>query len=193
MGSTLLRFCRPSLLNRSRGVRWSTTCWRGDKLIGDFALLHIVLISVADLPEGGGRTSRLKTLAGALAANDQVFVLIEHALSGSKGQIPDGMFGRSKIPFRYVLGRTERRFGFAAAGMKIAAVIALVRWLSTAKLRGEVDMILLNNLALYDLLPLTLWARRHRIPTIQCYEDERLEVVSTRSLGSARRLFALNS
>ena len=156
--------------------------------------LRVLIITVADLPEGGGRTSRLKTLAASIEhGSHRAFVLVEHGLTNAPGQEVRGAITRTGISFQYVLQNTSRSFGFSATWMKLRAVYALWRWLAAARRRGELDIILFNNLALYDTLPLTLFAKWKGLPTVQCYEDERMEVVSKESLGLARRLFGINS
>jgi glycosyltransferase involved in cell wall biosynthesis len=56
-----------------------------------------------------------------------------------------------------------------------------------------VDLVVFNHLSFYDTFPITLAARRLGISTVQCYEDERFEIVSKDSLGLARRIFGINS
>jgi len=76
--------------------------------------LQIAIVTVADLPEGTGRTSRLKTLVGALRlAHHHVTILVEHALSTTPGQQPSGVLAENGAAFEYVLEKTERSFGFA--------------------------------------------------------------------------------
>lgn len=152
----------------------------------------IVIVTVADLPEGTGHTSRLRTLADALAGlGHQVAIWNEHAMSKSPGQQVSGTI--SGVPFEYVLGTTNRRYGFGATLLKLRAVFRILQKLRSAQQNHQVDLILLNSLSFYDMLPITLWAQRHDVPTIQCYEDERMEIVSKERLGVARRLFGLNA
>jgi glycosyltransferase involved in cell wall biosynthesis len=56
-----------------------------------------------------------------------------------------------------------------------------------------VDLVWFNQLSLYDVYPLTILCKKLGIPTIQAYEDERHELVSSESLSLSRRLFGLNS
>ena len=158
-----------------------------------FRPLHIAIVTVADLPEGAGRTTRLKSLAAALVQmGHEVTIWIEHSLSTVAGQQPSGQL-ESGARFEYILGRTERRFGFAAAPMKIRAVYRLCARVRQARRAGRLDLLIINNLALYDTLPLTLCARVLGVRTVQAYEDARMEVVSTRALGLSRRIFGWNS
>lgn len=155
--------------------------------------LSIVIVTVADLPEGGaGHTSRLATLAGTLASlGHRVVIWNEHAMSKTSGQSVSGKL--SGVPFEYVLGTIDRRYGFGATVLKIRAVRTILRKLRAAHQNRRVDLILLNSLSFYDIAPITRWARRHGVATIQCYEDERMELVSQEKLGVARRLFGLNA
>jgi glycosyltransferase involved in cell wall biosynthesis len=154
--------------------------------------LNIVLITVADLPEGTGHTSRLRTLVETLTElGHRVTILNEHAMSGNPGQCVRGTLGGAE--FEYVLGTIERTYGFRATFLKLKAVLALLHKLSRAHRDRRIDLIILNSLSFYDILPMTVWARLHHVLTIQCYEDERLEIVSRERLGLARRLFGLNA
>src|SRR5207253_4745504 len=140
--------------------------------------LQIAVVTVADLPEGTGRTSRLKTLVGALRlSHHHVTILVEHALSTTPGQQPSGVLAENGVAFEYVLEKTKRSFGFASTLMKIRAVFAIGRRLRQMRRGNRIDIIIFNNLALYDALPLTLWANRNHVATIHCYEDDRLEIV----------------
>src|SRR5262249_7390501 len=154
--------------------------------------LNVIVVTVADLPEGTGHTSRLRTLAEALAdLGHDVVIWNEHAMSRNSGQAVRGRLG--PVPFDYVLGTTDRRYGFGATLLKIRAVQTILRRLHRAHQNGQVDLILLNSLSLYDITPITFWARRRGIPIIQCYEDDRMEIVSRENLGLARRVFGLNA
>jgi glycosyltransferase involved in cell wall biosynthesis len=156
------------------------------------ASLNFVIVTVADLPEGTGHTSRLRTLADALASLGHSGVIWnEHAMSNAPGQCASGSI--AGVPFEYVLGTIDRRYGFAATGLKIRAVRRIIKKLNEAHQTSRVDLILLNSLSFYDIMPITLWARRNRVPTIQCYEDERMEIVSQEHMGTARRLFGINA
>ncbi|MFH1131004.1 MAG: hypothetical protein V1754_06695, partial [Pseudomonadota bacterium] len=142
--------------------------------------LHIALVTISDLPEGGGNTSRLKRLVHALTlCGHQVEIWNEHSLgiAPSETQEPDGEIGGVK--FSFALGTVERGSGFGAISTKIRAVQKLSIRLMDAKRMGEIDLLWLNNLSFYDIQPLTLLARALGIPTVQSYEDERLELVST--------------
>jgi glycosyltransferase involved in cell wall biosynthesis len=156
--------------------------------------LHIVFITATDLPEGGGGTSRLKALVGALSRHGHsVHILNEHALgiSPQAAQIPTGTVLGAR--YEYVLGTVERRYGFAALAEKCKAVAVIHRRIKSLWKEGKVDILWFNQLSFYDTYPLTLLARRLEIPTVQSYEDERFELVSQNKLSLARRAFGLNS
>jgi glycosyltransferase involved in cell wall biosynthesis len=154
--------------------------------------LTIVIVTVADLPEGTGHTARLRTFANALAdLGHCVMIWNEHGMSNIPGQRVSGTLG--SVPFEYVLGTTDRRYGFGATLLKLRAVRTILRRLHSAHRNRGVHLILLNSLSFYDTVPITLWARRHNVPTIQCFEDERMEIVSRERMGIARRLFGINA
>jgi glycosyltransferase involved in cell wall biosynthesis len=154
--------------------------------------LNIVFLTVADLPEGMGHTARLRTFVETLTDLDhRVTIWNEHAMSDTSGQTVRGTLGGA--PFEYVLGTVERKYGFQAIPLKVRAVLIILRKLSRAHRDRRIDLIILNSLSFYDILPITNWARLHRILTIQCYEDDRMELVSKERLGLARRLFGVNA
>lgn len=163
--------------------------------------LRVVIVTIADLPEGGGRTSRLRTLAAAFQSlGHQVEIWNEHRLAVGAGRGFDteghatqakGMLGNT--PYCYVLGTTRRSKGFRSAKEKINAVRVMCRWLKESAASNPVDVVVINNLSLYDTLPVTLAARRIGARTIQCYEDERIECLSTEKMSFSQRVFGLNS
>jgi glycosyltransferase involved in cell wall biosynthesis len=156
--------------------------------------LDIAFVTIADLPEGGGNTSRLRTLIDALRrAGHRPRVWNQHALGISP---PEAQRVRGEIagaPFEYVLGTTLRDSGVGAAGAKLQAVGAIARRLAAAYRERALDLVWFNCLSFYDVAPLTGLARAFGVPTIQSYEDERYELVSGETLSPARRLFAVNS
>jgi len=157
---------------------------------------RIVVVTVADLPEGGGRTGRLRTLVAALGAlGHQVEIWNEHGLSSASSENESVSGELAGVPFHYVLGRTERGHGFGATRTKLQAVRAIAAGLRRQKTSVPVDMVIFNNLSFYDTFPLTRLARRLGARTIQCYEDERLELLPDPDgdISFARRLFGLNS
>ncbi|HZL12830.1 MAG TPA: hypothetical protein VFC85_01685, partial [Verrucomicrobiae bacterium] len=95
---------------------------------------RIIVVTVADLPEGGGRTSRLRTLVSTLASlGHQVEIWNEHSLSAAAPPENVSVSGElSGVPFHYVLGTTDRGCGFGATRMKFRAVRTIA-----AKLRRE--------------------------------------------------------
>ncbi len=154
--------------------------------------LSIGFVTVADLPEGWGRTGRLRTLVGALASmGHRVTVWNEHSLESAGTQEVAGDLCGAR--YEYVLGTTERQRGFQAIGLKLRAVRAILRKVRAAAQAGELDLVIFNHLAFYDTYPITRLARRLGIPTVQCYEDERMELVLRDRVGMAQRVFGWNS
>jgi glycosyltransferase involved in cell wall biosynthesis len=148
--------------------------------------LNIIFITLADLPEGGGNTNRLKMLLSAVAeCGHHVSLLNEHALGFAPREVlcPSGRIG--SVEFEYVLGSIERGFGLASLGTKIRAVFALARAIRARHAANRIDVIWINQLSFYNTYPLTRLARSLGIATIQSYEDERPElVIPQRSLLS---------
>jgi len=156
--------------------------------------MKIHLITIADLPEGGGRTSRLKTLLQALRhAGHEVHVWIEHGLGVVPPalQQPRGLLHGAT--YEYALGTTERGHGFASLLTKLRAIRAIVRRIRRAAANREVDALWFNQLYYYDTVPLTRLARRLGLRTVQSYEDERFEVVSDSPRSLAQRVIALDA
>ncbi|HUA67894.1 MAG TPA: hypothetical protein VMA13_05040, partial [Candidatus Saccharimonadales bacterium] len=139
---------------------------------------RIVVVSVADLPEGGGRTGRLRTLVSALKSlGHQIEIWNEHSLTAAPAENVSVSGEIAGVPFRYVLGRTERGHGFGATRMKFQAVRVMTAELRRRKTSAPVDLVVFNNLSFYDTFPLTRLARSLGARTIQCYEDERFELL----------------
>lgn len=154
--------------------------------------LHIALVTVADLPEGWGRTGRLRTLVGSLTGlGHKVSIWNQHSLEAAgTTQVAGEMCGGS---YEYVLGTTDRERGFKAIGLKLRAVRAILRRVRQAAAQGGLDLIVFNHLAFYDTFPITRLARRLGIPTVQCYEDERMELVVKDNVSLSQRIFGWNS
>lgn len=154
--------------------------------------LSLSFVTVADLPEGCGRTARLRTLVGALAGmGHRVQIWNQHGLEGSGAELPAGALGAAR--FEYVLGTTARRRGFRAIGLKFRAVKSVLERVRRAADAHQLDRLFFNNLAFYDTFPVTRLAQRLGIPTVQCYEDERHEVLDPGRHGLAWRVFGWNS
>lgn len=154
--------------------------------------MRVLLVAVADLPHGGGGTRRLVRLAEAMVhGGHDVRIVLEHPL----GVAPPAMIQHEgtagSIPFEYLASSQRRTTGFRMIPAKVMAVARLSWRLLVMQTRP--DVVWFNNLSLYDTLPLTLICRMRRIATIQAYEDERLETVSTTRSTLARRTFRLNS
>lgn len=154
--------------------------------------LHIALVTVADLPEGWGRTGRLRTLISALTKlGHQVTVWNQHSLEAAgTTQVAGEMCGAR---YEYVLGTTDRERGFKAIGLKLRAVKEILKRARQAAAKGELDVIVFNHLAFYDTFPITRLARRLGVPTVQCYEDERMELVVKHNISLSQRIFGWNS
>jgi len=149
---------------------------------------------MADLPEGGGGTSRLKSLVQVLRkSGHKVSILNEHALGVSPASIQQTRGTVCGAEYEYVLGTVVREYGFRVCRAKVRAVRAIWKRIKNLSKAGRIDLLWFTNLTFYDTYPLTVLARRLGIPTIQEYEDERLELVTEAPRSFARRLFALNS
>lgn len=156
--------------------------------------LHIVFITIADLPEGGGNTSRLKSVVQALSASGHhVSILNEHALGVSPPSMQNPKGEIAGAEFEYVLGSVERQYGYGVTTAKLRAVRAISRRLRQLASEGKLDVIWFNQLFFYDMYPLTRLGRKLGVATIQAYEDERQELVTSERRSLSKRLFALNS
>lgn len=156
--------------------------------------LHIVFITMADLPEGGGNTSRLKSVVQALTASGHhVSILNEHALGVSPPSMQKPKGEIAGAAFEYVLGSVERQYGYGVATAKLRAVRLIHRRLRQLASEGKLDVVWFNQLFFYDMYPLTRLARKLGVATIQAYEDERQELVTRERRSLSKRLFALNS
>lgn len=156
--------------------------------------LHIVFITIADLPEGGGNTSRLKSVVQALTASGHhVSILNEHALGVSPPSMQKSKGEIAGAEFEYVLGSVERQYGYGVTQAKLRAVAAIWRKLRQLASDGKLDVIWFNQLFFYDMYPFTRLGRKLGVATIQAYEDERQELVTRERRSFSKRLFALNS
>lgn len=156
--------------------------------------LNIAFVTIADLPEGAGNTSRLRRLAATLTAQGHwVEIWNEHALgiSPPEALAPEGEI--DGIPYRYMSGSTSRRQGFGMLGIKRNAVRLIARAMRQRAHHDQLDVVWFNNLSFYDVFPLTLLARRLGVRTIQSYEDERLELVSGWPSTASGALYAFNA
>src|SRR5436190_2727856 len=153
--------------------------------------LSIGFVTVADLPEGCGRTGRLRTLVGALAGlGHRVTIWNEHGLEASPGQQVSGDLCGAR--YEYVMGTTQREWGFRTTFLKLRAVRRILKKIRAAFRAGQLDLIFFNHLTFYDTFPITRLAKRLGIPTVQCYEDERQEVVG-QNRDLSLRVFGWNS
>jgi glycosyltransferase involved in cell wall biosynthesis len=153
---------------------------------------RVTFVTVADLPEGGGNTSRLKTLAKVVqSAGLDAEIWNQHALGVAPPELLKSEGTLGGIPFRYALGVTARNFGFAATAMKARAVARIIGGLVRERrtLRGVV----LNCLSFYDALPINLVCLALGVRCVHAHEDERFEVIHAGKMSLARKLFAMNS
>jgi len=156
--------------------------------------MKIHLVTIADLPEGGGHTSRLKTLVQSLRhAGHEVRVWSEHGLGTVPSSLQQPRGDIHGAPYEYALGTTDRGHGFGSITTKLRAVRAIARHIRQAAAVHEVDVLWFNQLYFYDTVPLTRLARRLGLRTVQSYEDERLEIVSDSSRSLAQRVIALDA
>jgi glycosyltransferase involved in cell wall biosynthesis len=154
--------------------------------------LHIVFVTIADLPEGGGNTTRVKMLANAVAGcGHQVYLLNEHSLGITPRELLKATGRIGSVEYRYILGSIERQFGLRSITTKLRAVLALLYAIARRHSRKRIDVLWLNNLSFYDMWPLTKLAQRLGIRTMQSYEDERLELIAPQQ-SLSDRLLALN-
>ena len=158
---------------------------------GTAAPLHpvrILIATVADLPEGGGHTSRLKTLAGCLVRQGHsVRIWSKHVM----GQFPPEMLAvRGQVEgadYEIIRGATTRTWGVRSLFMKMraTALMAIRLW----RERHDVDVLWLNELSFHDMLPLMMLARLAGIPVVLSYEDEHLALCAGATLALRQRLF----
>jgi glycosyltransferase involved in cell wall biosynthesis len=167
---------------------------RGPGLVADCKSrsLHIVFVTIADLPEGGGNTTRIKMLANAVAGcGHQVYLLNEHSLGITPRELLKATGRIGSVEYRYILGSIERQFGLRSITTKLRAVLALLYTIARHHSQKRIDVLWFNNLSFYDMWPLTKVAQRMGIRTVQSYEDERLELIAPQQ-SLSDRLLALN-
>jgi glycosyltransferase involved in cell wall biosynthesis len=155
--------------------------------------LNVVFVTLADLPEGGGSTSRLKMLARATSeCGHDVTLLNEHASGCAPTQVLKAAGHIGKVEYKYILGSVDRKFGLRSIGFKLRVVSALAKEIRTRHAAKKIDLLWFNHLSFYDTYPLTRLSQSLSIPTIQSYEDERFQkAFKMRSLSST--LFAVNA
>ncbi len=136
--------------------------------------LNIVIIAAVDLPEGGGETTRLKTLASAIkAGGHQVNILLENP-SGNIDEANLKVSGETDgIPFRYILGNVHPLKGASFFTGKYKAVKLMLSAIKEMHQQRPVDVIWLNQMAFHTIYPITRLAAKLGIKTVQSYEDDR--------------------
>jgi glycosyltransferase involved in cell wall biosynthesis len=138
--------------------------------------LNVVFVTLADLPEGGGSTSRLKMLAKATSeCGHKVTLLNEHASGCAPTQVLKAAGNIGKVEYKYMLGSVNRKFGLQSIGFKLRVVSALAKEIRTRHAAKKIDLLWFNHLSFYDTYPLTRLSQSLGIPTIQSYEDERFQ------------------
>ena len=150
--------------------------------------VRILIATIADLPEGGGRTSRLKTLAGCLVRQGHaVRIWSKYVL----GQFPpEWMALRGAVegaPFEIISGSTARIPGVRSLFMKVCttAKMAARLW----RERRAVDVLWLNELSFHDMWPLMAVARLAGINVVLSYEDEHVSLCTEWPLHFRQRWF----
>ncbi len=150
--------------------------------------MRILIVTIADLPEGGGHTSRLKTLARCLARQGHaVRIWSKHVLGHAPRELIRLQGEVDGIPYEIVSGRTTRTYGARSLFMKVRTTLRLIVRLIRA--RNDVDVMWLNELSFHDMLPMMLLGRLFGITLIQSYEDEHIATCSERALTWKQRLF----
>ncbi|MBS1584966.1 MAG: glycosyltransferase family 4 protein [Bacteroidetes bacterium] len=140
------------------------------------AALNVVIIAAADLPEGGGETTRLKTMAAAIqAAGHTVQILLENPSGNVSEHLLQTEGNVNGIPFRYILGNTHALKGFGFFSSKYKAVKLLLSEIRASHKKKKIDVLWFNQLAFHTIYPLTRLARKLGIKIVHSYEDERLK------------------
>jgi len=150
--------------------------------------VRILIATIADLPEGGGHTSRLKTLAGCLVRQGHaVRIWSKHIM----GQFPPEMLAvRGQVEgadYEIIEGTPTRTWGVRSGWMKVRTTARLAARLWRE--RRHVDVLWLNELSFHDMLPLMVLARLAGIPTVLSYEDEHVALCAGATLAWQQRIF----
>lgn len=156
--------------------------------MNDSQSLYIVFVVTADLPEGGGNTSRLKSLTAALAAlGHKVEILVEHSLGNAPIEVlrPQGVF--SGVEFTYVLGRVEKPEGIQFLTEKWKGTQAIIKYIKQRHRASPIDIVWFNQVAAHEIFPISRVAKKLGIKTIHSYEDERMK-----GAGLKRKAIAAN-
>ncbi|GAA4848546.1 glycosyltransferase family 4 protein [Algivirga pacifica] len=138
--------------------------------------LNIVFITAADLPQGGGNTTRLKTLVTALQnMGHHVNILLEHSQGNVAPEMlqPQGEIGGA--PFQYVTGSTIKPKGYQFFTKKLSAVFKIRDHIKKLHEEGKVDVLWFNQSAAHLIYPLTRLGKKLGIKIVHSYEDERLK------------------
>lgn len=150
--------------------------------------LNIIIIAAVDFPQGGGESTRLKTLAAALKlAGHDVQILLENPSGNVKQELLQTSGEVLGIPFRYILGNTEPLKGkdfFKAKYMAVGQLKSAIRKADTDK---KVDVLWFNQMAFHTIYPLTKLAKKLDVKTIHSYEDDRIN-----GPGLKRKLIHIN-
>lgn len=150
--------------------------------------LNIIIIAAVDMPQGGGESTRLKTLAAALKlAGHDVQILLENPSGNVKQELLQTSGEVLGIPFRYILGNTRSLKGSDFFKSKYLAVGQLKSAIRAEHEEKKVDVLWFNQMAFHTIYPLTKLAKKLGIKTIHSYEDERIN-----GPGIKRKLIHIN-
>lgn len=144
-----------------------------------------IIISVADFPNGAGRTQRLITLARAMRDSGRnVRIWIKESAYGL-GVVNSGQDGEVHgIPYRHFSHAHQRPTGFKSIrsrlwlGLRVAGCL----WRS----RRSIREVFFNVPAFHDGLPAMLAARLAGLPLFFCFEDERGDHLANHAAGHGR-------
>ena len=149
---------------------------------------HIAMIAAVDLPEGGGETTRLKTLVYSLKqAGNKVHILLENTSGNVNESFLKPKGDINGIQFEYILGNTKPLKGTEFFTGKAKAIRLFKKKLNTMHQSQKIDVIWFNMLAAHTIWPLTKWAKKRGIKVVHSYEDERIK-----GRGLKRRLIYAN-
>ncbi len=149
--------------------------------------LRIFFVVTADLPQGGGNTTRLKSLANTLVElGHEVHILIEHSLGNTPKKYMQKRGNLNGFSFEYVTD-LEAPKGVRFVTQKIKGVYKIIQKIRTEHKNKKIDVIWFNQLAFHDIFPISLLAKSLGIKTIQSYEDERM-----RGKGIRRKIILTN-
>lgn len=150
--------------------------------------VRILIATVANLPEGGGHTSRLKTLAGCLVRQGySVRIWSKHVLGHMPPEMTELRGVVEGAEYEIISKSKSRTFGARSFFMKVWTTLKLTVKLIRA--RRSIDVLWLNELTFHDMLPLIVLGRLFNMKIVQSYEDEHISICSERALTWRQRWF----